>query len=61
MGKTGILTPTAVFNPVNIDGTMIERASLHNISIIKTLGLTNNCSVYVYKANNFRGKVLFLT
>ena len=51
MGKTGVLTPTAVFNPVNIDGTTIERASLHNISIIKTLGLTNHCSVYIYKAN----------
>lgn len=51
MGKTGTLTPTAVFKPVNIDGTIVERASLHNISIIKTLGLTNGCSVYVYKAN----------
>lgn len=51
MGKTGTLTPTAVFNPVNIDGTTVERASLHNISIIKSLGLTNGCSVYVYKAN----------
>ena len=31
MGKTGVLTPTAVFEPVEIDGTMVERASLHNI------------------------------
>ena len=51
MGKTGTLTPTAVFEPVNIDGTTVERASLHNISIIKTLGLTNGCSVYVVKKN----------
>lgn len=37
MGKTGILTPTAVFEPVEIDGTTVERASLHNISIMKTI------------------------
>ena len=51
MGKTGVLTPTAVFEPVEIDGTTIERASLHNISIIKNLGLTRECTVEVYKAN----------
>lgn len=51
MGKTNILTPTAVFETVNIDGTDVSRASLHNISIIKKLGLTNNCTVRVYKAN----------
>lgn len=51
MGKTGTLTPTAVFKTVNIDGTDVSKASLHNISIIKKLGLTNNCTVKVYKAN----------
>ena len=51
MGKTGVLTPTAVFEPVEIDGTTVERSSLHNISIIKNLGLTNGCTVKVYKAN----------
>lgn len=51
MGKTGVLTPTAVFDPIEIDGTEINRASLHNISIIKSLGLTNGCTVRVYKAN----------
>ena len=39
MGRTGVLTPVAVFNPVEIDGTMVERANLHNLSILKeTLG-----------------------
>lgn len=51
MGKTNTLTPTAVFQTVNIDGTDVSKASLHNISIIKKLGLTNNCTVRVYKAN----------
>lgn len=51
LGKTGVLTPTAVFDPVEIDGTEITRASLHNISIIKSLGLANDCTVRIYKAN----------
>lgn len=51
MGKTHTLTPTAIFQTVNIDGTDVSKASLHNISIIKKLGLTNNCTVRVYKAN----------
>lgn len=51
IGKTNTLTPTAVFKTVNIDGTDVSKASLHNISIIKKLGLTNNCTVKVYKAN----------
>ena len=52
MGKTGVLTPTAVFKPVEIDGTVVERASLHNISIMKELGITHKGqTVNVYKAN----------
>ena len=51
MGKTGALTPTAVFDTVEIDGCDISRASLHNISIIKKLGLTNNCTVKISKRN----------
>ena len=39
MGRTGVLTPVAVFEPVELDGSVIERASLHNYSIMrKTLG-----------------------
>lgn len=51
LGRTGILTPTAVFKPVEIDGTEVTRASLHNVSILKGLGLTNDCTVHVFKAN----------
>lgn len=51
VGKSSQLTPTAVFDSVEIDGTEVSRASLHNISIIKSLGLTNHCTIEVYKAN----------
>ena len=37
MGKTGVLTPTAVFEPVEIEGSTVERASLHNISVMREL------------------------
>ena len=54
MGRTGILTPVAVFDPVNIDGTEVSRASLHNVSIMKeTLGeyAYLNESLQITKAN----------
>lgn len=51
MGKTGVLTPTAVFKPVEIDGTMVERASCHNISILTNLDLHIGDIIEVYKAN----------
>ena len=51
MGLTGVLTPTAVFEPVEIDGTMVERASLHNVSIMKELELSYGDTITVYKAN----------
>ena len=51
IGKSSQLTPTAVFDAVEIDGAEITRASLHNISIIKNLKLTNGCTVNVFKAN----------
>ena len=41
MGRTGVLTPVAIFEPVDIDGSTVERASLHNITILEqTLGKT---------------------
>lgn len=39
MGRTGVLTPVAVFDPIELDGSTVERASLHNYSVMrKTLG-----------------------
>ena len=51
MGKSGQLTPTAVFEPVEIDGTSVSRASLHNVSIFKRFYLHKGDTVAVYKAN----------
>ena len=39
MGRTGVLTPVAIFDSIEVDGTIIERASLHNVSVMReTLG-----------------------
>ena len=51
IGKTGVLTPVAVFEPVEIDGSTVERASLHNISIMNELELSYGDTIRVYKAN----------
>ena len=37
MGRTGVLTPVAIFDPIDIDGSEVSRASLHNISIMREL------------------------
>lgn len=51
MGKTGQLTPVAIFDDVEIDGTTVNRASLHNVSILKELELGIGDEITVYKAN----------
>lgn len=53
MGRTGVLTPVAQFAPIEIDGTIVERASLHNYSIYKQLFPKAYIGQYVtvYKAN----------
>lgn len=52
LGKTGQITPTAVFEPVEIEGSTIERASVHNISILTGLDLHKGDTIEVFKANS---------
>lgn len=60
MGRTGVLTPVAVFEQVDLDGSIVERASLHNLSVMKsTLGvLETGLKVKVYKANMIIPQIL---
>lgn len=51
IGKTGVLTPTVIFEPKEIDGTSVSRASVHNISILKKLNLCIGDDIDVYKAD----------
>ena len=49
--RTGLINPVAIFEPVEIEGTQVSRASLHNVSILHALGLYAGCRISVYKAN----------
>jgi DNA ligase (NAD+) len=49
--RTGLINPIAVFEPVELEGTTVSRASVHNISILKELKLGIGDEIRVYKAN----------
>lgn len=49
--RTGLINPVAVFEPVELEGTTVSRASVHNVSIMKELELGAGDTVAVYKAN----------
>lgn len=49
--RTGLINPIAVFEPVQLEGTTVSRASLHNISILEALALGVGDTITVYKAN----------
>ena len=49
--RTGLINPIARFNPVELEGTVVSRASVHNVSILKELNLKVGDRIKVYKAN----------
>lgn len=49
--RTGLINPVAIFEPVELEGTTVSRASVHNISIMKNLELGIGDEIRVYKAN----------
>ncbi len=50
-GRSGEIAPVAVFDPVEIDGCIVTRASLHNLSFIKELELHPGCRILICKRN----------
>lgn len=49
--RTGLINPVAVFDPVELEGTTVSRASVHNVSIVEALSLSPGDTIEVYKAN----------
>ena len=49
--RTGLINPVAIFEPVELEGTTVRRASVHNVSIVRSLQLGIGDRVTVYKAN----------
>ena len=58
MGKTGVLTPVAIFDSVDLAGTSVSRASLHNISIMKELNISIGSIVTVVKKNEIIPQII---
>jgi len=49
--RTGLINPVAIFDPVELEGTTVSRASVHNLSIMEALELGEGDEITVYKAN----------
>lgn len=49
--RTGLINPVAIFDPIELEGTTVSRASVHNVSILKELQLGIGDKIQVYKAN----------
>lgn len=49
--RTGLINPVAVFKPVELEGTTVSRASVHNVSVLESLKLGEGDHIMVYKAN----------
>ena len=58
VGRTGVLTPTAVFDPISLAGTSVSRASLHNGDIISSLGVGIGDTIQVRKAGDIIPEVI---
>lgn len=58
VGRTGVVTPTAIMNPVQLAGTTVQRASLHNVDIIKNLDLHEADHVVLQKAGDIIPEVV---
>ncbi|MEG1698099.1 MAG: NAD-dependent DNA ligase LigA [Oscillospiraceae bacterium] len=61
VGRTGVLTPTAVFEPISLAGTTVSRAILHNEDFINDLGLAVNDTIRVRKAGDIIPEVVSVT
>lgn len=49
--RTGLINPVAIFEPVELEGTTVSRASIHNVSVVRALKLGIGDKITVYKAN----------
>ena len=58
VGKSGAISPVAVLEPINIDGAIVSRATLHNSAVIEGLGLEIGCMVEVIRAGGIIPQVI---
>src|SRR5690606_22038876 len=58
VGRTGVVTPTAIMDPVQLAGTTVQRASLHNIDLMKAKDIRLGDTVVVRKAGDIIPEVV---
>lgn len=58
VGRTGVVTPTAIMDPVSLAGTTVQRASLHNIDLIESLDVRIGDTVEIHKAGDIIPEIL---
>lgn len=58
VGRTGVVTPTAMMDPVQLAGTTVQRATLHNVDNIKRLDLHENDQVLIHKAGDIIPEII---
>lgn len=58
VGRTGVVTPTAIMDPVSLAGTIVQRASLHNIDLIESLDVRIGDTVEIHKAGDIIPEIL---
>jgi DNA ligase (NAD+) len=61
VGRTGTITPVAILEPVDVSGTTVSRASVHNWDQVARLGLTKGCRVVIEKAGEIIPQILHVT
>ena len=58
VGRTGVVTPVANLDPIQLSGTMVQRATLHNEDFIRQLGIAEGDNVYVEKGGEIIPKIV---
>jgi DNA ligase (NAD+) len=58
LGKSGVVSPVGILNPIEIDGAMISKATLHNMAYIKGLNLKIGCTVEVIRSGEIIPRIV---
>ena len=58
IGKSGIVSPVAILSPVEVDGALVGRATLHNIEYIRSLELEIGCTVEVIRSGDIIPRIV---
>ena len=58
IGKSGLVSPAAILSPVEVDGALVGRATLHNIEYIRSLELEIGCTVEVIRSGDIIPRIV---